>query len=218
MKYSYAIFDMDGLMFDTENLFVTSFETEVSRATGYRFEREQLKKLIGVNASRTRELFPQLFPGCPVSCDEAYAISHVWMQNYFDTHGVPVKPGLRELLDFLKANGCTCALATSSNRSVTDYYLADAHLADYFSVLVCGDEVTRSKPDPQTFLLAMQKLGAQSPAQCAVFEDSRNGLLAGATGGFPVFLVPDLIEPTPEMQALCCATCKTLSDAIALLQ
>lgn len=138
MKYSYAIFDMDGLMFDTENLFVTSFETEVSRATGYRFEREQLKKLIGVNASRTRELFPQLFPGCPVSCDEAYAISHVWMQNYFDTHGVPVKPGLRELLDFLKANGCTCALATSSNRSVADYYLADAHLADYFSVLVCG--------------------------------------------------------------------------------
>ena len=123
MKYSYAIFDMDGLMFDTENLFVTSFETEVSRATGYRFEREQLKKLIGVNASRTRELFPQLFPGCPVSCDEAYAISHVWMQNYFDTHGVPVKPGLRELLDFLKANGCTCALATSSNRSVADYYL-----------------------------------------------------------------------------------------------
>lgn len=79
MKYSYAIFDMDGLMFDTENLFVTSFETEVSRATGYRFEREQLKKLIGVNASRTRELFPQLFPGCPVSCDEAYAISHVWI-------------------------------------------------------------------------------------------------------------------------------------------
>lgn len=64
----------------------------------------------------------------------------------------------------------------------------------------------------------MRKLGAQSPAQCAVFEDSRNGLLAGATGGFPVFLVPDLIEPTPEMQALCCATCKTLSDAIALLQ
>lgn len=218
MKYSYAIFDMDGLMFDTENLFVTSFETEVSRATGYRFEREQLKKLIGVNASRTRELFPQLFPGCPVSCDKAYAISHVWMQNYFDTHGVPVKPGLRELLDFLKANGCTCALATSSNRSVADYYLADAHLADYFSVLVCGDEVPRSKPDPQTFLLAMRKLGAQSPAQCAVFEDSRNGLLAGATGGFPVFLVPDLIEPTPEMQALCCATCKTLSDAIALLQ
>ena len=117
-----------------------------------------------------------------------------------------------------KANGCTCALATSSNRSVADYYLADAHLADYFSVLVCGDEVSRSKPDPQTFLLAMQKLGAQSSAQCAVFEDSRNGLLAGATGGFPVFLVPDLIEPTPEMQALCCATCKTLSDAIALLQ
>lgn len=65
MKYSYAIFDMDGLMFDTENLFVTSFETEVSRATGYRFEREQLKKLIGVNASRTRELFPQLFPAAP---------------------------------------------------------------------------------------------------------------------------------------------------------
>lgn len=109
------------------------------------------------------------------------------MQNYFDTHGVPVKPGLRELLDFLKANGCTCALATSSNRSVADYYLADTHLADYFSVLVCGDEVTRSKPDPQTFLLAMQKLGAQSPAQCAVFEDSRNGLLAGATAAFPYF-------------------------------
>ena len=64
----------------------------------------------------------------------------------------------------------------------------------------------------------MQKLGAQSPAQCAVFEDSRNGLLAGANGGFPVFLVPDLIEPTPEMLALCYATCKTLSDAIALLQ
>ena len=218
MKFNAAIFDMDGLMFDTEELFLRAFEGDIGKAVGYRFTREGMKQLIGLNRPAAIEKFPQLFPGCPVSCDEAYAISHVWMQNYFDTHGVPVKPGLRELLDFLKANGCTCALATSSNRSVADYYLADAHLADYFSVLVCGDEVTRSKPDPQTFLLAMQKLGAQSPAQCAVFEDSRNGLLAGATGGFPVFLVPDLIEPTPEMQALCCATCKTLSDAIALLQ
>ena len=218
MKFPYAIFDMDGLLFDTERLFLESFETAVSRETGYTFAREKLMQLIGVNGETTRKMFPELFPGCPLSCDGCFAIGHAWMRDYFDTKGMPCKPGARELLDWLRERKIPCALATSSDRSAAQSYLARSGLTDYFSVIISGDQVTRSKPDPQPFQLAMQALGASRPEQCVVFEDSRNGLLAGANGGFPVILVPDLTDPDEQLPGLCYAKCRTLKDAISVLE
>ena len=218
MEIKAVLFDMDGLLFDTERLYLESFETAVSAQTGYSFAREKLMQLVGVNGETTRSRFPVLFPGCPLGVEACFEIGHAWMRAYFDEKGMPCKPGAQELLNWLRERGIPCALATSSDRSAAQSYLARSGLTDYFSVIVSGDQVKRSKPDPQPFQLAMQALGASRPEQCVVFEDSRNGLLAGANGGFPVILVPDLIDPDEQLPGLCYAKCRTLKDAIGVLE
>ena len=215
MRIRGILFDMDGLMFDTERISSLAFD-HVEKELGIDL-RSGMPDMTGRSVKDIARLYWEKYgPDY-----DFYGIREkriAFTRQYIREHGLPVKPGLRELVKYLRVHGYRWAMATSSSREAAERNLGLTGMLDDFPCRICGDMVERSKPDPQTFLLAMQKLGAQSPAQCAVFEDSRNGLLAGATGGFPVFLVPDLIEPTPEMQALCCATCKTLSDAIALLQ
>ena len=218
MKISYAIFDMDGLMFDTENLFIRGFTDYVGPAIGYRFTREGMLKLVGLNHRSALQMFPEAFPGCPADCDTCLAMFRAWMTDYIADHGVPVKPGLRELLAFLKEQNIPCAVATSSDTSVAREYLENAHLTEYFAKIVGGDKVTRGKPDPEVFQLAMRALGASDPGECFVFEDSRNGLLAGANGGFPVIVVPDVMDPTLELPGKCYAKVSRLDEAIGLFQ
>ena len=193
MRFSYAIFDMDGVLFDTETLFIRSFVDYVSQKIGYPFTREKMMQLIGINHQLTLETFPKVFPDCPADCETCYALCNVWMKQYFKTNGVPLKPGVRELLAWLKAQGILCAVATSSDSSVAAGYLQSTGIRPYFSAVIGGDQVTHSKPDPEIFLTAMRALGGENPAQCVVFEDSRNGLLAGSNGKFSVIAVPDVM-------------------------
>ena len=218
MKFSYAIFDMDGLMFDTENLFIRAFTDHVGPTIGYRFTREGILKLVGLNHQSALRTFPEAFPGCPADCDTCLGMFRAWMKDYICENGVPVKPGLRELLSFLKENGVPCAVATSSDEKTAKGYLENAGLTDFFAQIITGDKVTHGKPDPEIFLLAMQALGASDPAACAVFEDSRNGLLAGANGGFPVIVVPDVMDPTLSLPGKCYAKVARLDEAIGLFQ
>ena len=111
-----------------------------------------------------------------------------------------------------------CAVATSTDAKVAKGYLENAGITAYFQTITGGDQVTRSKPDPEIFHLAMRALGQSEPAKGVVFEDSRNGLLAGARGGFSVIVVPDLLDPTLEFPALCYAKCARLDEAIAVIQ
>lgn len=217
MKFQYAIFDMDGLMFDTERLFVESFEKQVSLETGMKFEREDLKKLLGCNKAATEKLFPELF-GTKYSCQECYAISDRWVKEYLEENGIPVKPGLEELLKWLKKNGFKCAVATATNRDKAWNYIKSTGVDIYFDTIVGGDMVTKGKPDPQTFQLAAEALGASNPEQCVVFEDSRNGLLAGHNAHMAVIVVPDLLDPTEDYPDLCYAKVHTLKDAIQILE
>ena len=217
MSFQYAIFDMDGLMFDTERLFVESFVKAVTPATGMDFPVEDLKKLLGCNKKATQELFPVLF-GEKYSCDYCYEIGDAWVADYIEANGMPVKPGLEELLKWLKANGFKCAMATATNRDKAWGYVQSVGLDGYFDTIIGGDMVTKGKPDPETFQLAAAALGSTSPDQCVVFEDSRNGLLAGHNAQMAVIVVPDLLDPTETYPGICYAKVKTLSDAIPVLE
>lgn len=218
MKFCCAIFDMDGLMFDTEILFVRAFVEYIGPKIGYRFSREGMKQLIGLTRTASIAKFPELFPGCPESAEACLQTFRVWMDDYLQKNGVPVKPGLRELLSWLKERKIACAVATSTFTEVARGYLENAGVLEFFSAVIGGDQVKKSKPDPEIFQLAMRALGENDPARCAVFEDSRNGLLAGARGGFSVIVVPDLIDPTIELPGLCYAKCTRLDEAIALFR
>lgn len=216
MKFQYAIFDMDGLMFDTERLFVESFQQSVAPETGMDFPKDKLISIIGLNHASTVERFPELF-GTKYTCDQCYAISEIWTRHYIAQHGLPVKPGLIELLRWLKKNHCRIAVASSSARNKVAAYIENVHLTEYFDVLLGGDMVTRGKPDPQIFQMAAEALGCEDPASCIVFEDSRNGLLAGKAAGMKVIVVPDLQDPTERLPGYAYAKVKTLADAIPIL-
>ena len=177
-----------------------------------------MRQLIGRNHRADRETFPRLFPGCPAPCEACLTRFRAWMQEYIRENGIPVKPGLRTLLAWLKEQGVSCAVATSTDTKVAKSYLENAGITAYFQTISGGDQVTRSKPDPEIFHLAMRALGQSEPAKGVVFEDSRNGLLAGARGGFSVIVVPDLLDPTLEFPALCYAKCARLDEAIAVIQ
>lgn len=218
MKFTCAIFDMDGLMFDTEHLFIRAFTDHIGPAIGYRFTREGMLKLVGLNHRSALQMFPEAFPGCPADCDTCLGMFRAWMKDYIAENGIPVKPGLRELLDFLKENSIPCAAATSSDAGTAMGYLENAGLTAYFARVITGDKVTHGKPDPEIFLLAMQALGESDPGKCVVFEDSRNGLLAGANGGFPVIVVPDVMDPTAALPGRCYAKVARLDEAIGWFQ
>lgn len=124
---------------------------------------------------------------------------------------VPVKPGLHELLDFLRARKIKIAVATSSNRDTTLHLLTSAKVKDYFDAILCGDEIVKSKPDPEIFLKAAEKLQCL-PSHCIVLEDSSNGVLAAHHAGMKVIMIPDLVEPTPETLCYVFKQMYTLSE------
>ena len=216
MNLKYAIFDMDGLMFDTERLFIQSFLTSVSEKTGMSFPEEKLKSLLGLNRAATEKVFPTLF-GTKYSCSQCYAISDIWVKEYISTHGLPIKAGLKELLSYLKEKGFRIAVASSTAREKVAGYVEKAGLTTYFDVIMGGDIVTKGKPDPQIFLMTAESLGCTAPSQCVVFEDSKNGLLAGYHAGMSVIVVPDMLDPTTEYPGYAFARVDTLDQAIPVL-
>lgn len=213
----YAIFDMDGLMFDTERLFARSLTEYVGPKTGVAFPTEGILKLLGCNHRDFERLFPVLF-GTKITPQECTELVTYWMKNEIETNGMPVKPGLYALLDALKAAGVRMALATGTSRPIAEIYLRMTRTLAYFDTLVCGDQVRHGKPDPEIFLTAYRLLGGVDPKTCAVLEDSYNGLVAAHAAGFLEICVPDLVDPTPQLDFTPFAKLKSLEEAIPLLR
>lgn len=141
---------------------------------------------------------------------------HEYINADYDRNGIPVKPGLYDLLDWLQARQIPCAVATSSSRHRDERILRQSRLAGRFDVIVCGDDITRSKPDPQIFELACQDLGA-SPRSALVLEDSQAGIEASYRADIPVICVIDLKVPEDEYEKKTLQTVRSLEDVKAWL-
>ena len=122
-----------------------------------------------------------------------------------------MKPGVRELLDFLQAGGCRIALASSTRTDIVEKELADAGLRKYFCPVIGGDCVRRSKPNPDIFLKAAEFLG-EKPDNCVVIEDSFNGIRAAKAAGMTAVMVPDQLEPDEEIRNLADVILPSLPD------
>jgi HAD superfamily hydrolase (TIGR01509 family) len=122
-----------------------------------------------------------------------------------------LKPGAADLLPALKKAGYRLAVASSSPRDMVLTNLGRTGIDSYFDVVVCGDEVSRGKPDPDIFLLAAERLGLL-PGDCYVLEDSPNGIRAGHRAGCSVLMVPNMVQPDEEIRELCTGIYGTLSD------
>ncbi len=204
------IFDMDGLLLDTETLTMEALRT-VSRRHG---ERDDVDDFYPTTCGTTlpmAKLLYKAFFGEDYPFEERREEMRRYNREYIEQNGAPIKKGARELLEFLKAEGCKTALATSSTRTSAESQMEKARLLSFFDATVCGDEVTKSKPHPEIFLKAAQKLGAD-PKNCYVCEDSYLGVEAGAAAGMRVFMVPDMNPPREKEKALAYMICESLLE------
>ena len=137
--------------------------------------------------------------------------------DHIAQHGVPVKAGVRELLAFLRESGISVALATSTARPLAEKYLRQTEIIGYFDQIVTGDMVKNGKPAPDIYLMACEMLGT-APAEAIAVEDSYNGIRSAHAAGMIPVMVPDLLVPTAEMQALSGAILPSLTDVIDWLK
>lgn len=191
-----VVFDMDGVIFDSETCVIESWIV-VAEKYGIEGIEEACNECLGLNKDATRVKMLERY-GADFPYDDYKKEASKFYHEKYDGGRLPMKPGIKELLKFLKNNGKKVAVASSTRREVVESEIRDAGLLKYFDVLVCGDMVTNSKPDPEIFLKACAELGI-SPLRSFAIEDSFNGIRSASSAGLRTIMVPDRIEPDEEM-------------------
>ncbi len=209
------IFDMDGLMFDTERLVVRAL-TDIGTEEGLDIDMDLILSCIGVNEKSCEKLFKAKF-------GEDFEYSHITRKridrvaSMIRENGIPVKKGLRELLDYAKEQGYKVTVATSTSRDKARWYFEMAGIGDCFGEIVSGDMVTHSKPHPEPFLRAAELLHLP-PQECLALEDSFNGIRAARGADMPAVMIPDLKQPDDEIRGLASWVKEDLTQVIRILQ
>lgn len=190
-----VIFDMDGLMVDTEKLSFEGFQYVLAKS-GLTISLNFYKKLLGKPEAGIAELIYKEY-GENFDVKSTIKEIHDYMDKVFENKGVPLKKGLLDLLNYLKEHDYKTIVATSSQRYRVDRIFKLAGLNPYFDDSICGDEVTKGKPDPEIFLKACEKLGVK-PSETLVLEDSEAGINAAYSAAIKVICIPDLKYPEPK--------------------
>lgn len=191
-----VVFDMDGILFDTERLCMEVWK-EFADEMGIKNIEKALMGCIGLNRTDTR-IFLENFYGKDFPYDELRQTTSERMAKRMEKE-IPMLPGVRELLDYLTERKVPIGLASSSRSEVIKSHITRAGLTDYFKVVVGGDMIEHSKPLPDIYLIACEKLGV-APGDAYAIEDSPNGIRSAYNAGMKAIMVPDLIEPTEEME------------------
>lgn len=210
-----VIFDMDGLMFDTERVSFISF-TKAIKEYGHDLDEATFRKTIASNIKKVREIYLEKY-GDSFPFDAMLERKFACAAEYIQENGVPVKPGLYNLLDFLCQYKIKKAVATSSNRSVAMNLLTKAKVADKFEYILCGDEIERSKPNPDIFLRIADKLQCH-PDKCLVLEDAKMGVWAAHRAGMRAIMIPDLVAPDEETLKIVSYVMASLNDVKDFLE
>lgn len=210
-----VLFDMDGLVLDTEKLY-TRFWQEAANALGYPMTKEQALGMRSLNRGAGLAKMQSYF-GASVDYDAIRQKRIELMDDFVAKEGVTLKPGIHELLQYLKEHGIKTAIATSSPMERTLLYLGSVGLQDSFDELVSGYMVEKGKPEPDIYLYAAKKLQV-NPVNCMVLEDSPAGILAASRAGCLPVMVPDQDKPAEETKALLYAEEENLLAVISLLE
>jgi beta-phosphoglucomutase len=196
-KIEAVIFDMDGTLFDTERLSF-GFYKKALKKYGYVMNKEIYISLMGRKRKDSSKILIEKY-GEDLPIEKIYEEKDKEMLKYIHENGVPVKIGVYELLEFLVKRGYKVALATSTYREKAVDLLERAGIRDKFRAIICGDDVMNSKPAPDIFLKAAEKLETD-PKRCIVLEDSPVGIEAAYNGGIMAINIPDLKEPDEEVE------------------
>lgn len=210
-----AIFDMDGLMFDTER-FVFETWLEMMTEKGFEYNLEIYKNTVGKRKVEVEKFYLDTY-GADFPYWELADLCRARYVERVRREGLPVKKGLYTLLKYLRENNFRLAVATSTSRETTELNLSVTDTRKYFDALVCGNEVKNGKPHPEVFLTAAERLGAK-PESCIAYEDSINGIKSAHAAGCVTVMVPDMLEPTREIIPMINCLCADLEQSIKFIK
>ena len=208
-----AIFDMDGLLFNTEMVFDKAWQMTADDHH-FKLDYNMQTELRGTSGKVMMGIIKRYVPQ-----EDTAAL----MKDLFDNayillqKEVPMKPGVFEILEFFKEKGIKMAIASSSPQYMIENNLKVSGIDKYFDVIVNGKEVKIGKPNPDIFLLAAKRLGLE-PETCFVFEDAINGVAAGYEAGCKTIMIPDLIRPTEKEKKTTFGIYSTLNEALQSIQ
>lgn len=208
------IFDMDGLMFATEQVNYRAF-TEVVKQEGYHPTFEQYTGFLGMHAKDIQKKYYSYY-GEDVDAEGIYKKVGQRARQIILEEGVPEKKGLRELLEVVREKGLYTAVASGSDTEIIKEYLEKTGLTSYFDIILSSKEVKRGKPYPDIFLKICERLHVDVE-ETLVLEDSANGVQAALAGNIPVINIPDLLPIPEKQQEQCVAVVEDLSKVISYI-
>lgn len=189
MKYKLVIFDMDGLMLDTEIIYHKSWES-LDGKYDLTFDDELRSKVSGLNESTIRKVLKK-YLGSEEKVLELRKDLEAYRDNWLKTYDESIKKeGLDELLEFLRENNIRACIASSNDRDKIEYLIDKENIAHYFDFIISGEDVKNSKPDPEIFIKAAKKAGV-SKDQALILEDSYNGYLACQKSSMDYYIIHD---------------------------
>ena len=215
LEIELIIFDMDGLMFDTEKISYIAWN-EAAKQYSYQISRDLFEKTVGTNINKTKQIyiehFGKRFPFDLIRAERAKISDEI-----IKAKGVPMKKGLYELMNYLNKSKIKKAVATSTSRKRALNLLSLVQIDGCFDYILCGDEIKNSKPNPEIFLKVADKLQCP-PNKCLVLEDSVIGIIAAYQAGMIPIMVPDLKEPSKEIQSIIFSRMDSLLDVKSFLE
>lgn len=214
-KTKAVIFDMDGVIFDSERIIIELWE-DFGEKNNMPHMHDVTIRCVGLNDKATEEVFKEVY-GDDYDYRSFQKIISKQYHEIADGGKLPMMIGVREILDYLKDNGYKIALASSTRTEVVTNQLKAANIYGYFDKVVCGDTVTHSKPHPEIFLKAADQLGVDI-TKVYIIEDSFNGIRAAHAAGAMPIMVPDMIEPDEEMREKAFKILNNLLEVIDFLK
>ena len=212
-QFKAFVFDMDGLIFDSERIVQRSWNIS-GQQLGLGNVGEHIYHTLGLNrASRKKYYEENIRKDFPF--DEFSALTRKTFFGIVEKEGLPMKNGVKEILKFGRENGIRIALATSSSRDYAMQCLKDAGIDTCFDGIVCGDMVSHSKPNPEIYLRACELVGVD-PKDAVAFEDAPAGIEAAYRAGMKVVMVPDLVQPTEKVKSMLWGQWETLSEVLEM--
>ena len=198
-KVESVIFDMDGVLFDTESIYLKVWKN-VFRKYGYKMTKDIYSQVIATGRENVKKVFLREF-GAELPIEKMYREKDIALKEEIEKQ-VYIKEGAVEILTYLKNKNYKVALATSSDRERMNKQLEKASIREYFDEIVCRDEVENTKPNPEIYLKVADKLNVK-PKNCLVIEDSLAGVKAAYKANMKVLHVEDLKKADNEIKKYC---------------
>ena len=216
MEIKAVLFDMDGLMIDTESLSTEAFINS-AKAQGYNMTKEETLKVLGFTKANIYQFWIDYFQGTNVDGKKLVDDHYEYIENVLYTVGPEKMPYVEELLKYLRENNYKIAVASSSDTADIKNNLEKTKLEKYIDEIASGAEVENGKPAPDVFLLAAERLDVD-PKDCLILEDSKAGIKAGKASGAMVFMVPDMFTVDKECEDTADRILTNLGEVIEILE